>query len=230
MSLRIRELPPEDRPREKLAKLGSQGLSESEMLAILLATGREGENVVDLARNILTRFGSLGALARATVRDLMAIPGIGPAKACQIAAAFGLGQRLTAETLIRARLDSPELIYGLLGAEMQTLTKESLRAVLLDTRLHMIRITEISLGSLNESIAHPREVFEAAIRHNAFALILVHNHPSGDPSPSETDRRLTRKLDEASKILQIALIDHVIIGAPRAQGKAYFSFREEGLL
>lgn len=230
MSLRIRELPPEDRPREKLARLGSQALSESEMLAILLSTGRKGQNVVDLARHLLLRFGSLGALSRASVRDLEAIDGIGPAKACQIAAAFGLGQRLTAEMLIRTRIDSPELVYGLLGAEMQALTKESLRAVLLDTRYHMIKIAEISLGSLNESIAHPREVFEAAIRHNAFAFILVHNHPSGDPTPSEADHRLTRRLADAAQLLQIGLLDHVIIGQPSATRKPFYSFKEHGVL
>ncbi len=230
MSLRIRELPPEDRPREKLARLGSQALSESEMLAILLSTGRKGQNVVELARHLLLKFGSLGALARASVRDLEAIDGIGPAKACQIAAAFGLGQRLTAETLIRTRIDSPELVYGLLGAEMQALTKESLRTVLLDTRYHLIKIAEISLGSLNESVAHPREIFEAAIRYSAFAFILVHNHPSGDPSPSEADHRLTRRLAEAAQLLQINLLDHVIIGGPTTARKPFFSFKEHGVL
>lgn len=230
MSTRIRELPPEDRPREKLARLGNGALSESEMLAILLGSGRKGQNVIELSRHILRTFGSLGALARASVQDLMAIKGIGPAKACQLAAAFGLGQRLTAETLIRTKIDTPALVYSLLGAEMRALSKESLRAVLLDTRYHLIKIADISLGSVNESVAHPREIFEPAIRHSAYAFILVHNHPSGDPSPSEADHRLTRRLGEAARLLQINMLDHVILGAPSEHRSPYFSFKEAGVL
>lgn len=230
MSTRILELPPEDRPRERLAHLGHHALSESELLAILMGTGKRGQNVLDLARHLLKTFGSLGALARATAKDLTSIKGIGPAKAAQISAAFGLGQRLTTETIIHTKIDTPAIVYGLLGAEMRALNKESLRAILLDTRYHLIRIEFISLGSLNESVAHPREIFQPAIKYSAYAFILVHNHPSGDPSPSEADHRLTRRMAEAAQLLQINLLDHVIIGMPSDQRAPYFSFREAGVL
>ena len=148
------------------------------------------------------------------MKELAAIKGIGMAKAVQLAAAFGLGSRLAQEKLARSKIDSPQLVYDLLGAEMRALNRESLRVMLLDTRYHLLRMEEISLGSVNESIAHPREIFRPAIIHSAYAVIVVHNHPSGDPTPSEADHRLTRRLAEAAQLLQIQLCDHVIIGSP----------------
>lgn len=229
-SLKIQEMPEQDRPREKLARLGAGALSDSELIAILLRVGVRGTNAVDLARKMLSQHHTLGALARCSVRDLAKIHGIGLAKATQLAAAFGLGERLAREKLARQKMDSPALVCELLGAEMRALNKESLRVILLDTRYHLLRVEEVSLGSLNESIAHPREIFKPAISHSAFAIILVHNHPSGDPSPSEADRRLTRRLAEAGQLLQIGLLDHLIIGSPAEGRAAYFSFKEAGLL
>jgi DNA repair protein RadC len=227
---KIRELAEADRPREKLARLGVGGLSESELLAILLRTGVKGTSALELGRQILSQFGSLGAVSRCSVPELARIKGLGPAKAIQLAAAFGLASRLARETLIRQRMDSPELIWDLLGSEMRALQKESLRVVLLDTKYFLLRVEEISLGSLNESIAHPREIFRPAIIHAAYALIVVHNHPSGDPAPSQADHQLTRRLAEGAHLLQLRLLDHIIVGSADNGRQAWFSFREAGVL
>ena len=229
-SFTIQELPESERPREKLARLGAGALSEAELIAILLRVGLKGVNAVELARQILLKYGSLAALARSSVPELAKIKGIGLAKAVQLAAAFGLGQRLAFETISSQPLDTPQLIHQLLGAEMRLLTRESLRAVLLDAKHHLIRVEEISLGTLNETAAHAREIFRPVFVHAAYALILVHNHPSGDPAPSDNDRRMTRRMLEAAALLQIKLLDHIIIGAPCEGRLPYFSFREVGLM
>lgn len=229
-SLTIHELPEQDRPRERLTRLGSGSLSDAELIAILLRTGIQGVNALDLARDLLRKYKSLGGLARCSVQELTKVKGVGPTKAVHLAAAFGLASRLAREELTRQKIDSPELIYQLLGTEMRALTRESLRVVLLDTKYHLNHVHEVSLGSLNESIAHPREIFEPALRFSAFAFILVHNHPSGDPSPSDADRRLTVRLNEAARLLQIQMLDHVIIGSGDNGRQPFFSFREAGLL
>jgi DNA repair protein RadC len=228
--LKIREMPLAERPREKLAKHGATALTDPELLAILLRTGVTGRNVVEVARDLLKEYGSLLGLSRCTVEELSAIRGIGPAKALHLVAAFGLGKRLAQETLSKKKLDSPELVHELVGPEMRMLRKESLRVILLDTRYHLIRFEEISLGSINESIAHPRDVFRPAVISSAYAVIVVHNHPSGDASPSQTDHSLTRRLAEAADLLQIKLLDHIIIGAPGEKSPGYFSFKEAGVL
>ncbi len=229
-TLRIHELPASERPREKLAAQGAAALSDTELIAILLRTGMQGANAIDVARQLLIRYQSLSGLARCSVAELSAIKGVGPAKAVQLAAAFGLASRLARETLVRQRLDTPELIHALLGAEMRALSRESLRVVLLDTKFHLMRVEEISQGSLNESLAHPREIFKPALIYSAFAVILVHNHPSGDPAPSSADHQLTRRLQQAAELLQIRLLDHVIIGSNDNGRQPYFSFREAGLV
>lgn len=228
--LRIRELPKQEMPRERLSTLGAGALSDSELIAILLSTGMKGMNVLDLSRNLVAKYGSLAALSRCSVQELQRTPGIGNAKGVQLAAAFELGHRLSRERITQQRMDSPELVYNLLGTEMRMLSKESLRVLVLDTKLNLRGVHHISLGSLNESIAHPREIFEPVIRYSAYAFILTHNHPSGDPSPSDADRRLTSRLGEISRMLQIQMLDHIIIGAPAEGRLPYFSFKEAGLL
>ena len=228
--IKIREMPQEERPREKLAAHGAAALTDPELIAILLRTGVVGANAVEVGRELLNRYGSLAGLSRCTVDELAKIRGVGFAKAVQLVAAFGLGQRLARETLSKQKIDSPELANELVGAEMRRLHKESLRVILLDTRYHLIRIEEVSIGSVNESIAHPRDVFRPAVVSSAYAVIVVHNHPSGDPSPSQTDHSLTRRLAEAAELLQIKLLDHIIIGEPSEQGAGYFSFKEAGVL
>ena len=228
--LTIRELPQDERPREKLLGRGAAALTDSELLAILIRTGVPGANAVELARQLLQRSGSLSGLSRCTVQEIASIRGIGPTKAIQLVAAFGLGQRLANERLARQKLDSPESVYDLVAAEMRSLRKESLRVVLLDTRYRLLQMEEISIGSVNESIAHPRDVFRPAVISSAYAVIVVHNHPSGDPSPSQSDHSLTRRLAEAAELLQIKLLDHIIIGAPAEGRLPYFSFKEAGVL
>ena len=228
--IKIREMPPDERPREKLAARGASALTDPELIAILLRTGIAGKNAVEVGRELLRKHGTLGGLSRCTVDELKKIPGVGFTKAVQLAAAFDLGRRIARETLSNRKIDSPELVSELIGPEMRRLHKESLRVVLLDTRYHLIRVEEVSVGSVNESIAHPRDVFRPAVIASAYAVIVVHNHPSGDSSPSQTDHSLTRRLAEAAELLQIKLLDHIIIGAPGDQSPGYFSFKEAGVL
>jgi len=228
--LKIREMPQDERPREKLLARGVTALSDPELIAILLRTGLRGANAVEVGRKLLERYKSLTGISRCSVKELREIAGIGPTKALELVAAFGLGQRLARETLSKQKLDSPELVSELVGPDMRRLRTESLRVILLDTRYRLLHIEEVSLGSLNESIAHPREIFRPALTYCAHAVIVVHNHPSGDASPSQTDHSLTRRLAEAAELLQIKLLDHIIIGAPSDTAPGYFSFKEAGVL
>jgi DNA repair protein RadC len=228
--LKIREMPQDERPREKLLARGVSALSDPELIAILLRTGLRGANAVEVGRQLLEKYKSLTGISRCSVKELRKIPGIGQTKALELVAAFGLGQRLARETLSKQKLDSPELVSELVGPEMRRLRTESLRVILLDTRYRLLHIEEVSLGSLNESIAHPREIFRPALTYSAHAVIVVHNHPSGDASPSQTDHSLTRRLAEAAELLQIKLLDHIIIGAPSEGNPGYFSFKEAGVL
>jgi DNA repair protein RadC len=226
----IRELPIQQRPREKLLARGVSALSDAELVAILLRTGTRGANAVALAEQLIQRFGSFGNLARTSALELAKIKGIGLAKGLQLTAAFAVGARLAAERTRNGPVDNPQTIYDLLGPEMSLLDRESLRIVLLDAKQRVITIQEISRGTLNESLAHPREIFKPAITHSAFSFVLAHNHPSGDPSPSEADIRLTRRVAEASRVLQITFHDHVIIGSPLNGSPGYFSFKEAGVI
>ena len=219
-----------ERPGEKLLTQGHGALTDGELLAVLIRTGIVGSSAVDLGQQLLKRYGSLGGLSRCSVNELAKVRGLTSAKAVQLAAAFGLASRLSAECVRRERIDSPERVFQLLGMEMRGLTKESLRVVLLDTRYQLMRVEEVSRGTINESIAHPRDIFGPVFTAAAFAFILVHNHPSGDPSPSEADRRLTARLTEASKLLQVHLLDHVILGSPDNGRNPWFSFKQIGLI
>jgi DNA repair protein RadC len=229
--MRIREIPPSDRPREKLAAHGAACLTDAELLAIFLRTGVKGKSAITLASELLRKKGSLRALSRSSAGELAkAALGIGPAKAAELAAAFELGKRLARGAAERPMLDSAAVIYETFGAELQARDRELLRVLLLDTKLRLLAVEDVALGSLNECIAHPREIFRPAIMHSAYAAILVHNHPSGDPAPSQADHRLTRQLGDAAKLLQINFLDHIIIGLPDGGRVPYFSFREAGVL
>ncbi|MDQ6861456.1 MAG: DNA repair protein RadC [Verrucomicrobiota bacterium] len=227
---KLQELPEDERPREKLLARGANALTNAELIAILLRVGVPGANAVAVAGELLQRFNSLTGLSRCSIDEIKKIKGIGPTKAMELVAAFNLGQRIAREQLVNQKIETPELVYDLLGQEMRSLQTESLRVLLLDTRYHLIRVEEISRGSLNESIAHPREVFRPAIISAAYGIVVAHNHPSGDPSPSQSDHSLTRRLREAAELLQIRLLDHVIIGAPAEGRLPYFSFKEAGVL
>ncbi len=228
---RIREIPESDRPREKLAARGAGSLTDAELIAIFLRTGTHDRNAIDVAREVLGARGGLHALSRASVRELInAAKGIGPAKAAELAAVFEVGKRLARGPGRRLKLDTPQAVYELLAPEMWALDRERLYALLLDTKHQLVWMEIISVGSLTESIAHPRETLRPALIHSAYGFILAHNHPSGDPAASEADRRLTRRIREAADLLRINLIDHIIVGTPEEGRQPYFSFKENSLL
>jgi DNA repair protein RadC len=229
---KIKDWPEEERPREKLMHRGADALSDAELLAIFLRTGTPGRTAIDVGEEMIKAAGgSLARMAPMTVKELRKLAkGVGLAKACEMAAAFEVGKRLARQTAQSEPLGTPEKIYGFMGPLLQNLPRESLRVVLLDTRHRLLHTEEVSLGTINESLAHPREILRPAISHGAYAFVLVHNHPSGDPTPSEADRALTRRIREAADLLQIHLLDHVIIGRERPGAPPYFSFKEHGLL
>ena len=212
----IREWAEEERPRERLLRVGAQSLSTAELLAILLRVGIPGETAVDLARRLLQQFGGLPGLQRASLEDLQAQRGVGMAKAAQIKAALELGRRLQlARHGERPRIGSPEDAAALLLYEMSALEQEHLRTLLLDTRNQVLRIHDVVRGSVNSAQVRIAEIFREAVRANATALILAHNHPSGDPTPSADDLALTRQALEAGRLLDIQVLDHLIIGGNR---------------
>ena len=231
MTSTMRELPPAERPRERLLNQGANALKTAELLAILLRTGTSGRPVMDLADFLLTHFGSLEALSRASVGELAKVKGVGQAKAIGLKAAFALAARLARSEAEARAIESAEDVACLLGEEMRLLDFESMRVICLNTKHMVLAVEEVTRGTLNESLFHPREAFRPALARQAHAVILVHNHPSGNPRPSDADLRVTRTMKEAGKILQIEVLDHVILGAPqKAGGKSYFSFKDEGLL
>lgn len=228
---RIKEIPPDERPRERLLRSGPGSLSDAELLAIFIRTGTPGRNAVQVGRELLQKFGGLPQLARKNAREFgAAVKGIGRAKACELEALFEIGRRLAHGVNARPKLDTPKAIFDFLAPDLQCERQEVLTAVLLDTRYQLILTEKVTKGSVNESVAHPREIFRPAIIHSAYALIVAHNHPSGDPSPSEADRRITRQLAQAAECLGIRLLDHIIIGNSEGGRQPYTSFRELGLL
>jgi len=224
--LTIKEMPEEMRPRERMAKDGPETLSNQELLAILLRTGTRKETAVDLAARLLTNVGSLRGLVGVTIEELSQIPGIGLAKAAHVKAAIELGKRVaTTAPENRPAIRTPADVSRLVMEDMRHLDKEHFRVILLNTKHHVLSVEAVSVGSLSTSIVHPREVFKNPIRKSAAAVILVHNHPSGDPTPSREDVDVTRRLEEAGRLLGIDILDHVIIGDNR-----YCSLKEQGLL
>ncbi|WP_153726518.1 RadC family protein [Heliorestis convoluta] len=223
--LRITDLPQELRPRERMVQAGPQGLSNGELLAILLRTGTRQETAVDLAHRIL-HSGGLRFLAEASIDDLSTIKGLGLAKSAQIKSAVELGRRIAASTPeTKTIIRSPEDVSRLVMEEMRFLDKEVFRALALNTKNHVLSIEDISVGSLSSAIVHPRELFKALIRKSAAAVVLLHNHPSGDPTPSREDREITRRIVEGGRILGIEVLDHIIIGDNR-----YASLKELGYI
>ena len=226
----LKDRPLEERPRERLAAGGAESLKPSELLAILLRTGSKGVSAVDLGERLIERFNTLDQLARAPLAELQKIKGIGRDKAIALKAAFTLAQRLATELRRESPvLDRPELIADLLREEARTQNVETFQVLLLNTRRRLIRIEKISQGTLDTILVHPREVFKIAISANASAVILAHNHPSGDPTPSEADIRVTRDLIRAGQLLKIDVLDHIILGARTAdRPRDYVSLRELG--
>lgn len=227
----IREMTPEERPRERLQKEGASALKSSELIAILLRTGMKGVSAVEIGGQLLRAFGSLEALSRASVAEISRIKGVGPTKAVQLAAAFALGARLARSMAEERSLDTAAAVYDLLGEEMRLLDHEQVKVISLNTKLRLIAVDDVTRGTLNESLFHPRETFRPALTRQAYGIILVHNHPSGDPTPSKDDLRVTRQLAQAGGLLQIAVHDHIILGAPGTDREApWYSFKEHGIL
>lgn len=223
---RLKDLPEDLKPRERIHKYGPEVLSNKEILAILLRIGSKGENVLELAERVLLDTGGLSGLAKLSVHELELVRGVGPAKAAEVIAALEFGRRsVCSDPTRRPVINSPEDVADLVMEEMRNLDREHFRVIHLSTRNNVLAISPVSVGSLNSSIVHPRECFKEAIRRNANTVILLHNHPSGDPSPSKEDLDITHRLVEAGRILGIEVIDHVIIG-----DKQYVSLKERGII
>ena len=212
-SFTVHDLPPSERPRERLLKLGAEALSAQEVLALILGRGIRGESVTVIAQELLSRFGNLKNIAAASAEELTEIKGLGPAKAAQIKAAFELSKRSedSSDEKQKATVKSPEDAIKSVKNKLKGKKKEHFLVLSLDTRNHLINTHPISVGSLDTSIVHPREVFKEAISATAASVIFVHNHPSGDPTPSEDDIKLTKRLVEAGEILGIEVLDHIIV-------------------
>jgi len=224
-SFTIHDLPKEERPRERLVKFGEQALSAQELLQIILGRGIAGESVVITAQKLLSQFGSLQKLAEASIEELSSIKGIGLAKATQIKAVFEIGRRLSTQTpsYKSKELTDPKKVYQLIKSKLKNYHKEHFYIIALNSRNYSI--AEVSVGSLDSSVVHPREVFAEAIKNKAVSVIFAHNHPSGDPEPSEDDLETTKQLTEAGKILGIDVIDHIIVTKNN-----YFSFKDGNLI
>ncbi len=222
---RIRDLESSQRPRERLASLGATSLSNAELIAILLRTGIKGINAVQLGQKILMDCGGLAGLHRLSYTELCRMRGVGPAKAAQIKAAVELGNRFSASTPKELPvIQSPEDAASLILYEMGALEQEHLNVMLLDTRNQMVKLVEVYRGSLNSSLIRVSEVFKEAVRANAAAIIVVHNHPSGDPTPSPEDISVTRAIVQAGKLLDIEVLDHIVVGKNK-----FISLKSRGL-
>jgi DNA repair protein RadC len=228
--LLIKELPDSERPRERLIEKGADALKNSELIAILLRTGRKGASAVVVAEEIMGKFESLDCLSRASIEELRQVKGVGRDKAIALKSALTLAQRMAEEIRRESpTLDTPDRIADLLRERNRAYEVENFQVVVLNTRRKLIRIDNISQGTLDTILVHPREVFKAAIAANAAAIVLVHNHPSGDPAPSEADIKVTRDLIRAGQLLKIEVLDHVILGrATQDRPRDYASLRELG--
>jgi len=224
-SFTIHDLPKEERPRERLVKFGEQALSAQELLQVILGRGVAGESVAVMAQKLLTQFGSLQKLAEANIEELSSIKGIGLAKATQLKAVFEIGHRISTQTPSYKNKDltDPKKVYQLIKSKLKDYHKEHFYIIALNSRNHSI--AEVSVGSLDASVVHPREVFAEAIKNKAASVIFAHNHPSGDPEPSEDDLVTTKQLTEAGKILGIEVMDHIIVTK-----NSYFSFKDGNLI
>lgn len=225
--MRVTDLPYDDRPREKLILRGSQALSDAELIAVLLRTGKQGKTVVDMSRELLTKYQNLACMASVSVSAFQKVSGIGSDKAATLSAAFELSRRVfnQSKTILEKKIASPQDIADILIPVLRDEVKEKFIVVCLNSANKIIRYEVISIGNLNSSIVHPREIFKVAIDNNSANIILVHNHPSGNPEPSSEDITVTKKLVEAGKIMDIQIFDHIIIADQK-----YVSFVEKRLL
>lgn len=225
--LTVKELPADIRPRERLFEQGAASLSSAELLAIIIGTGAKAETSLQLSQRLLQEFEDLGKIGRASPEELLKLHGIGRAKAAQLLAAMELGRRLfkMPSRAQQLAVNEPEDVVASLMVEMRHLDREHFKVIVLNTKNVAVKILDVSIGSLNASIVHPRELFKLVLKYNGAALIVAHNHPSGDPEPSPEDIRLTTRLHEAGKILGIELLDHIILG-----DGVFVSLKERGTL
>ena len=229
-SSKIKDLPLHERPRERMEAFGPEALRDSELIAILLRTGLQGLSAVQIADELVRKFASLQNLAQASISQLIQVKGIGKDKAIALKSAFTLAQRMAREIRRESpALDCPERIADLLREENRFLEVEHFQIVMMNTKNRLIRVEPISKGTLDATLAHPRDVFRPAIMANAASIALVHNHPSGDPTPSEADIRITRDLIRAGKLLKIEILDHIILGTKTdTRHRDFVSLREMG--
>ncbi len=225
-SFTIHDLPKSERPRERLQRFGSEALSSQELLVLILGRGIKGESVMVTAQRLLSTFGNIKAISEASLEELIKVKGIGLAKASQIKAAFELSKRQDLEIDLKDfDIKDPQSIVKSIRAGMKDKAKEHFKLILLNSRNKIIGISTISIGTLNANLVHPREVFKEAIMHNASSVVLAHNHPSGDPEPSEADLEITKRLIDAGKIMGIDVLDHIIITKT-----GFMSFKEKKLI
>lgn len=223
---KLRDLPSEDRPRERLQQVGADNLSQQEILALVIEKGQAGQNVLQLAQELLSQFGSLGNLKQASLKELQNVKGIGFATACKLKAAFCLGEKALNHTPINGqKINNSQAVFEYLKEKYGSAKKEHCLLMTIDTRHRLIKQHTVSIGTLNASLVHPREVFKPAIKDSAAGIILVHNHPSGDLKPSANDDQITEKIKQAAKLIKIDLIDHLIV-----TNNDYFSYHEAGLI
>ncbi len=208
----IRDMPEKERPRERLLMFGPTSLSSYELIAILLRVGSKNQSVIDLSKNLVNSINDLSEIRSMTVDELSIFPGIGKTKAITLLAAVELGIRVLNAHKDKITIQSPENVFDLVKYEMMDLKQEVLVALFLDLKTNLIAKKQIFKGSLNQSLIHPREIFKYAVKYSAYQIILVHNHPSGDPNPSSQDLEVTRLLEEAGSLMQIKVLDHIIIG------------------
>ncbi|MHB8917806.1 MAG: RadC family protein [Desulfocucumaceae bacterium] len=223
---KIKDMPADQRPRERLIREGARVLSDPELLAVILRTGSSNKSAVELATEVVSHFSGLKNLVAAGVEELSTIKGMGPVKAAQLKAALEIGRRLASVSESeRPTVRGPEDAAAVVMEEMRHLDREHFCALLLNTKHQVVAKETISIGTLNTSVVHPRELFKTAIKRSASAVILVHNHPSGDPTPSREDRDITRRLQEAGSIIGIEVLDHIIIGDNK-----FVSFKDKGMI
>ena len=222
----LHDLPQEERPRERLKKVGVDNLSLVELLSLVIERGKRGENVLTIAQNLISHFGNLENIKKASIEELCQVKGIGFATACKLKASFKLGEKAqSTPTKYGQKIESPKDVFKLLKNDLGDKKKEHFKVLSLDSRNKLISIDNVSIGTINANLVHPREVFKTAIQHLAVSIIIVHNHPSDDPEPSEDDLEITKRIVEVGKLIGIDVLDHIIITKTN-----FFSFKDKKLI
>jgi len=225
-SFTLHDLPREERPRERLKKIGVDNLSLVELLSLVIERGKRGENVLTIAQNLISHFGNLENIKKASIEELCQVKGIGFATACKLKASFKLGEKAqSTPTKYGQKIESPKDVFKLLKNDLGDKKKEHFKVLSLDSRNKLISIDNVSIGTINANLVHPREVFKTAIQHLAVSIIIVHNHPSDDPEPSEDDLEITKRIVEVGKLIGINVLDHIIITKTK-----FFSFKDKKLI